>query len=80
VDLTHSQYALHALDWIFERPIFKRSDFVKSTSIPRATALRILNILRDHNILTVLEQARGSKSATLVFSALLNIAEGKELF
>lgn len=80
VELTHSQYALHALDWIFERPIFKRSDFVKSASIPRATAIRILHVLQEHHILTILEQARGRKSATLTFSELLNIAEGRSVF
>ena len=34
VDLTHSQYAIHALDWIFERPIFQSSDFVRNAAIP----------------------------------------------
>jgi hypothetical protein len=34
VDLTHSQYSLPALDWIFERPIFSSSDFVENAGIP----------------------------------------------
>lgn len=37
-DLTHSQYAIHALDRVFERPIFKSSDFARMASIPKPTA------------------------------------------
>jgi hypothetical protein len=34
-EMTRSQYAIHALDWIFERPVFKSSDFVASAGHPR---------------------------------------------
>ncbi len=78
--LTRSQYAIHALDWIFERPIFKSSDFVASSSIPEPTAKRILPALREAGILRVLVEASGRRAATLCFPALLNIAEGQEAF
>lgn len=80
VDLTHSQYAIHALDWIFERPIFKSSDFIRSTSIPRPTAQRILNVLKSENILKTVEESSGRKSAVLAYTDLLNIAEGYQAF
>lgn len=79
-DLTRSQYAIHALDWIFERPIFKSSDFVASAGIPEPTAKRIVPALREAGILHVMLEARGRRAATLCFPALLNIAEGREAF
>jgi len=79
-DLTHSQYAIHALDWVFERPIFKSSDFVASAGIPAPTAKRILAILREAIVLRVLVESSGRRAATLCFPALLNIAEGRNAF
>ena len=80
VDLTHSQYAIHALDWIFERPIFKGSDFIRSASIPRPTAQRIINVLKAENVLKTLEESSGRRSAVLAYPDLLNIAEGRQAF
>lgn len=79
-DLTRSQYAIHALDWIFERPIFKSSDFVASAGIPEPTAKRIVPAMREAGVLRVLVEASGRRAATLCFPALLNIAEGREAF
>ncbi len=80
VELTHSQYGIHALDWIFERPIFKSSDFISSAGIPKATAKRILPTLRDAGVIQIVEGARGQRSAVMSFPSLLNIAEGREVF
>ncbi|HAS84021.1 MAG TPA: cell filamentation protein Fic [Verrucomicrobia bacterium] len=77
---THSQYAIHALDWIFERPIFKNSDFIANADIPEPTAKRIIPTLRKAGVLRELVKARGRRAATLCFPALLNIAEGREAF
>ncbi|GHT91728.1 Fic family protein [Betaproteobacteria bacterium] len=79
-DLTHSQYAIHALDWLFDRPIFKSSDFVASAGIPGPTAKRILQALREARVLHVMVEASGRRAATVGFPALLNIAEGREVF
>ena len=79
-DLTHSQYAIHALDWVFELPIFKSSDFVREAGIPNPTAKRILNVLKQENILKTLSEGRGRKAAVLAYSELLNIAEGYDAF
>ncbi len=78
IDLTRSQYAIYALDWIFERPIFRSADFVSQVAIPAPTARRILKILREAGILTALVEARGRRSAVLAFPALLAITEGEE--
>jgi len=80
VELTRSQYAVHALDWVFERPIFKRADFIHTATIPKPTAQRILNVLKKEGILREVQPGSGSRSATLAFPQLLNIAEGYEAF
>jgi len=78
--LTRSQYAVQTLDWLFERPTFKSSDFVKSAGIPAATAKRILGVLTKQQVVKPLEQGRGRKASILAFPALLNIAEGYHVF
>jgi len=80
VEQTHSQYAIHVLDWIFQRPIFSSSDFVKSSAIPKPTASRILAVLKDNHMLRELQPGSGRRAAVLAFSELLNITEGRNVF
>lgn len=80
VEITRSQYAVRALDWVFQRPVFKTPDFVASSQIPAPTARKIVRDLRDHGLLRELVPASGRAPATLVFPELLNIAEGREAF
>lgn len=78
-EMTRSQYAIRALDWIFERPIFKSSDFVESAGIPAPTARRFLGVLQAGAVLRVLVTGSGRRASVLAFPALLNIAEGREV-
>ena len=78
VDETRSQYGIRALDWIFAKPVFRSSDFVGNSGIPTPTASRILRVLRDSDMLTVLSAARGRRPALLAFTKLLTVAEGSE--
>jgi len=80
VEATRSQYAVRALDWIVGRPIFKAPDFSEHSGVPKPTALRILRVLRDEGLLRELRPASGRRPAILAYSALLNIAEGREAF
>lgn len=80
VEVSHSQFAIHALDWIFEQPIFSGADFVRASGIPKPTAARILKVLREEEILQVWQVARGRKSAVYAYAALLNVAEGYQAF
>lgn len=80
VELTRSQYTIHALDYIFAHPIFKASDFTTRGEIPKPTAKRILTVLRENGILKTLRKASGRRSAFYYFPELLNIAEGKDIF
>lgn len=79
-ELTRSQYVVHALDWMFERPIFSSSDFVEAAGIPAPTARRVLRVLQQNEVLRALTPARGRRPAILAFPELLNIAEGTRAF
>ena len=77
-ELTRSRYAIRALDWMFERPIFRSSDFVTTAEIPEPTARRVLKLLIEDGILVVLWSGRGRRSSIICFSELLSIAEGRQ--
>ena len=77
-EVTKSQYAVRALDWMFGRPIFLTADFMGSAGIPRSTAKRILRDVRDKGLLREMRPASGNRPALLAFSELLEIAEGGE--
>jgi len=47
------------LDCLFDTPVFRPSLFQKKSEIPKATANRILNQLKEANIISVLEEAQG---------------------
>ncbi len=80
VDLTHSQHAVRALDWFFKHPIFKTSDFVTMSEIPKPTAHRVLQLTQKKRFFKVLQKASGRRPAILAFSELLNIGEGRKVF
>ena len=75
VEITRSQYSIHALDWIFENPVFRSTVFVKAAGIPAPTASRILRVLRDEDVLDTLIEARGRRPAILKFGRLIEVAE-----
>ncbi|MDE0099125.1 MAG: Fic family protein [Truepera sp.] len=79
-DLTHSQYAIRALDWLFERPIFRLPDFAVKTDTPPRTARRILEVLCESGVLRVIIRGRGSRASLLAFPALLNLVEGQQVW
>jgi Fic family protein len=79
-DATRSQHAVRALDWMFGKPIFKTTDFIQGSDVPKPTANRILRILRDEGLLLELRASSGRRPAVLAFGKLLNIAEGGDVF
>ncbi|MDD2530846.1 MAG: Fic/DOC family N-terminal domain-containing protein [Bacteroidales bacterium] len=76
-EITHSQYIVHLLDAIFDKPIFETTDFIRRSKINKKTAMSLINQLKEHEILKVLREGKGRKPTILCFPALLNIAEGK---
>jgi len=79
VEVTRSRYGIRVLDWVFERPIFRSSEFTAQGSIPRATAKRLLAALQADGVLKTLSAGGGRRGAIVAFPALLNIAEGRDV-
>ena len=81
-EVTHSQYSVYLLDAIFSKPIFMATDVCKQLNkdygIHEKTVADLLKQLRNAEILKTLQPARGSRSATVCFPSLLNVAEGKK--
>ncbi|WP_152054408.1 Fic family protein [Tautonia marina] len=79
VELTHSQHSIRAVDFIFQSPIFPSTLFTAHSEIPKATAARILRLLRERGVLATLREGRGRQPGIYAFRELLNIAEGKDV-
>lgn len=77
-DITHSQFSIQVLDAIFNRPIFKTTDFISATGIHKQTASGLLRQLRDAKILETVFEGSGRRPTILCFPRLLKIAEGRE--
>lgn len=80
VKASRSRYAVNALDWFFNRPIFKTPDFKASADIPQGTAHRIIKVAQNGGLLRELRPASGRRPALFIFPELLNIAEGLSVF
>ncbi|MDA8308832.1 MAG: hypothetical protein M0Z81_18690 [Deltaproteobacteria bacterium] len=74
-DITRSQYAIRVIDSMFDQPVFNTTDFIKFSGIPRDSGFRILNALREKEILVALRAGRGRQAAVLCFPELLRITE-----
>lgn len=68
-----SQWHINALDFVFERPIFKNSIFRQKSGIPPDTAGRISRILSEKGLLATLIPASGRRPATYAFEPLLKL-------
>ena len=73
--ITHSQYSIKATDALFVSPIITTASFIKLSSIPKDSAVRILNALRTHKILQDIRKPMGRRSGLFKFSELWSIVE-----
>lgn len=80
IELTRSQYAIHALDWMFARPIFRSTDFFANAGIPRPTARNILAKLKEEQFLREVDPGSGRRPGVFALARLLNVAEGRDAF
>jgi Fic family protein len=76
-EITRSQYAMRAVDWIFANPVFNSTAFVNSSNVPEPTARRFLSLLQAETVLTVLRPSRGRQAAILGFPALIRVVDGE---
>ena len=76
---THSQYAVHVLDALFNKPIFRTSDVAKYLyerhGIHEKTVLNLLRTIRETGMLNVIQPGSGRRPATLCFQQLVNLVD-----
>lgn len=76
-EMTRSQHAVLALDWIFSRPIFSSIAFVEQAGIPEATARRFLRLFQTEELLRPVAAGSGRRPTIFGFPQLLEIVEGR---
>jgi Fic family protein len=80
---THSQYTVHVLDAIFNKPIFRSSDLAsrlfREFSIHEKTTPGLLRQMKEAGFLRELQAGSGRRPPTLCFPRLINLAEGHEV-
>jgi Fic family protein len=80
IKLTHSQFAVPLLDFVFERPIFRSSDLTKLEHMPSPPMVStLLGKLRQNGILQTLREGAGRRPHVLALGALINLCEGKKV-
>ena len=81
IEATHSQFAVPALDVFFRRPIVNSTDFATRAGISnRVTSNGILKTLTDLNLIQIFRNGAGRSPNVYMLRALLNIAEGRDVF
>ena len=77
-----SKYVIHAINFIFSRPIFSSRDFIQDTEITPSSARFLLRKLTEGSdpIIRPLSPSKGRTPTIYAFVKLLNIAEGQEVF
>ncbi len=73
VDLTHSQFAIKTLDFLFSNPYFTGAQFAKESKIPKASAARILTVLTTGNVVKQMSLGSGPRPTLYAFPKLLVI-------
>ena len=80
IELTHSQYAVPLLDYLFKRPVFQSSELAGQKSMPSTPmVMNLLKKLKAQGILKVIREGSGRRAQVLAFPELINLCEGKEV-
>jgi Fic family protein len=78
LQLTHSQFAVPLVDYMFERPIFRSSDLAKLDHMPSAPMVsNLLGNLRRNGILHTVREGAGRRPHVLALAELINLCEGR---
>jgi Fic family protein len=72
-EVTHSQYCIKTLDALFKKPIFTSPDFIKLSGIPKASAMRLITLLRKEGIIVTLRKGKGRRAEIFEFKKLMDI-------
>lgn len=71
--LTRSQFAIHALDPLFDQPIFSTPQFVERSGVPKGSAVRILGTLTKGGMLRMIRRGLKRRPAIYAFPELMEI-------
>lgn len=81
VELTHSQFAVGAVDAFFARPVISASDFRELAGFnTRVTANAMLRQLEAEGLIRRLREGAGPTPAIYALPQLINITEGRPVF
>ncbi|WP_424973121.1 Fic family protein [Dinoroseobacter sp. S76] len=72
-EISGSKWHVEAQDQIFENPVFKNSQLVKRSGMPKHVAVRITRLLHEEGLLRELRPARGRRGALYMFEPLMDI-------
>lgn len=72
-EISGSKWHLAAQDSIFENPVFKNSQLIKRSGMPKHVATRITRLLYESGLLKELRPARGRRGALFMFEPLMEI-------
>lgn len=70
-DLLGSRYSVAALDYLFTWPVFRNSSFAQEAGIPAPTARRFTRLLLDQQLLQIVRESSGRRSAIYRFEPLM---------
>jgi Fic family protein len=71
--LTRSQYAAQATDALFALMLFTIRSFAISSHVPRDSAIRIINILKNNGVLVEVVKPKGRRAGKYLFKELFDI-------
>ena len=71
--ITHSQYGMQAIDYIFSRPRFNAPGLSKKLGVNYITANNLVRQLDKHGIVRIVIPKQGNRAARWEFTALLKI-------
>ncbi len=73
--ITRSRYSVRAIDALFARPLFSSRDFMRISKIPKISAFRILNELKESGIIQILQEGKGNRASIMMFGKVFEITE-----
>lgn len=72
-ELTNSQFAISAVDALFGAPLLTTNSFIRMSGIQPSSAKRIINILRENDIIIEIREAKGRTPALYLFKELFEV-------
>jgi len=71
-DILSSKWSINALNFVFTNPVFRNSKLSKS-GIPTSTAARFSRLLLEKDLIRMIEEPSGRRSALYVFEPLMQL-------